>query len=597
MIATQYKTIIPASPIYRLSLQSEPSILLENPCSRRSDYDSSSNRFSHPPIVSPRHSRASKMSSSDTLRPPTPPGMQRGHISSPTADDSHATIEALSSEDDSTPAISVQGSNGSRTSSHGSVDEPHNEHIIHLSSIEQVMPRAYIRVCLAYRVPSEEHLQLAIERLRMRVRKIVDAKPYLSGHVTDVKLPNQEVGRAEIRFTTHGYLKYPTVEVRTLLNSDGSQIDYDELDQAGLPPSRLRPEDVSALLPNVDPSILAPVFRIQANLVKGGLIVSIYLHHCISDGTGLDLITTGGILNDENTFYRPEPSDPESTLEHKLKVFARQKTRIRQELSYVPPDLPNHRNLKGRRLDGPATPGNAPGRGCVVMISSQKISSLLDRCNNMDSCCQTPAHTKNSLLMAMLWRHMTRARRPSIAQNTNVKTSSLLIPVDIRRKLQRPLLPSYFGAAVDSAKAELTLDALTASTGMSLREVSLAIRESVAKVDDLFVREAVALANTTDKMVDVTDLQASCMDRATGADMYITSWLRLKTYASDLGMGLGGPDWVRKPWSRDPGSCIILPQKSENPDYYEVVVQMTEKDMERLLGDEEFMDFVVRVID
>lgn len=537
------------------------------------------------------------MSSSDTLRASTPVEAQGRKIPSLAADDHHAIIEALSSEDDSTPTISIQGSNGSRTSSHGSVDEPQSEHIVHLSSIEQVMPRAYIRVCLAYRVPSEEHLQLAVERLRMRVRKIVDAKPYLSGHVSDVKLPDQEVGRAEIRFTTHGYLKYPTVEVRTLLNSDGSQIDYDELDREGLPPSRLRPEDVSALLPNVDPSVLAPVFRIQANLVKGGLIVSIYLHHCISDGTGLDLITTGGVMNDENTFHRPDPSDTGFTLEHKLKVFARQKTRIRQELSYVPPDLPNTRSLRGRRLDGLAKPANAPGRGCVVMISSQKISSLLDKCNNTDSCCQPPAHTKNSLLMAMLWRHMTRARRPSIEHNTNVKTSSLLIPVDIRRKLERPLLPSYFGAAVDSAKAELDLDALTESNGMSLCEVSLKIRDSIARVDDSFVREAIALANTTDKMVDVTDLQASCMDRATGADMYITSWLRLKTYASDLGMGLGGPDWVRKPWSRDPGSCIILPQKSENPDYYEVVVQMTEKDMGRLLGDEEFMDFVVRVID
>lgn len=536
------------------------------------------------------------MSSTDTLRPHSPAMAQGCKISSLTVDP-HAIQEAFSSEDDSTPAISIQGSNGSRTSSHGSVDEPQSEHIVHLSSIEQVMPRAYIRVCLAYRVPSEEHLQSAIERLRTRVRKIVDAKPYLSGHVTDVKLPNQEVGRAEIRFTTHGYLKYPAVEVRTLLNSDGSQIEYDELDREGLPPSRLRPEDVSALLPNVDPSILAPVFRIQANIVKGGLIVSIYLHHCISDGTGLDLITTGDVMNDENTFHRPDPSDTGPSLEHELKVFALYKTKIRQELSYVPSDLPNTRNLRGRLLDGPVRPMNAPGRGCVVMISSHKISSLLDQYNEMDARDQSPTHTKNSLLMAMLWRHMTRARRPSIEHNTNVKTSSLLIPVDVRRKLQRPLLPSYFGAAVDSAKAELALDALTESDGMSLREVSHTVRESIAKVDDSFVREAIALANSGDRRIDVTDLQASCMDRATGADMYITSWLRLRTYASDLGMGLGGPDWVRKPWSRDPGSCIILPQKSENPDYYEVVVQMTKMDMERLLGDQEFMDFVVRVID
>lgn len=536
------------------------------------------------------------MSTSSTLPLPSTIPAQRSDISSLTVD--ATTIpETFLSEDDHTPSTSIQGSNKSRASSHGSIHEPRNDYVIRLSSIEQLMPRAYIRVCLAYRVPSDESTHMAIEKLRTQVRKIVDAKPYLSGYVTDVRLPDQEIGRAEIRFTTCDYLKYPVVEKKTLLNSDGSVIDYDDLDREGLPPSCLRPEDVSALPPNVDPSDLAPVFRIQANIVKGGLIVSIYLHHCISDGTGLDLLTTGDVLQDDNTFRRPDPSDTSSKLEDKLKIFAEQMTKIRQGLSNVPPNLPITRNLRGRRLDGTVLPTNKPGRGCVVMISSPKISSLLSEFNNMSNAEEQSSHTTNSLLMALLWRHMTRARRPSIQHNSNVKTSSLLIPVNIRQKLQEPLFDSYFGAAVDSAKAELDLDALTTETGMTLREVSLAIRESIARVDDSFIREAINLANTHDKMTDVTDMQASCMDRATGADMYITSWLRLRTYASDLGMGLGGPDWVRKPWSRDPGSCIILPRKSDDPEYYEVVVQMTEMDMERLLGDQEFMSFVTRVID
>lgn len=533
---------------------------------------------------------------SGTTPPSAPVPVQETNLS-PMTLNPNTIPDTFLSEDDSTSCMSIQGSNKSRASSHGSVDETQSDLIIRLSSIEQLMPRAYIRVCLAYRVPNEQSLHLALERLRTRVRQIVDAKPYLAGSVTDVRLADQEIGRAEIRFTTRDYLNYPAVEVKTLLNSDGSHVDYNELDRDALPPSCLRPEDVSALPPNVDPSDLAPVFRIQANIVKGGLIVSIYLHHCISDGTGLDLLTTGDLLEDDNTFYRPAPSDTQSKLEDQLKIFAEQMTKVRQGLSVTPSTLPNTRNLRGRRLDGPVLPTNKPGRGCVVMISSRKISSLLDEFNGADTLGKQSVHTTNSLLMALLWRHMSRARRPSIEHNTNVKTSSLLIPVNIRRKMREPLSDSYFGAAVDSAKAELSLDDLTTTSGKSLRDVSATIRESISRVNDSFVREAITLANTHDKMTDVTDLQASCMDRATGADMYITSWLRLRTYASDLGMGLGGPDWVRKPWSRDPGSCIILPQKSDTPAYYEVVVQMTEMDMERLLGDQEFMGFVERVVD
>jgi hypothetical protein len=86
------------------------------------------------------------------------------------------------------------------------------------------------------------------------------------------------------------------------------------------------------------------------------------------------------------------------------------------------------------------------------------------------------------------------------------------------------------------------------------------------------------------------------MDRAKGADIYVTSWEKLKCYEATFALGLGRPDWVRKPWSKDPGSCIVLPY-DDRKDNLEVVVQMTEADMERLLENSEFMDYVVRVVD
>ncbi|KAK5947166.1 hypothetical protein PMZ80_001313 [Knufia obscura] len=511
----------------------------------------------------------------------------------------HAVSEHPSSEDEATPLSSVLGNNGSRTSSHSSVGVLQTEHVIQLSSIEHCMPRAYIRICFAYRVPSEDHLEKAKANLRAFVKKTVDAKPYLAGEVMDVKVPGQQTGRAEIRFTTDGYLNYPVVEVQTLLNSDGTPIEYDELDEAGLPPSRLRPEEVSALPPNVDPQKSSPVLRVRANIVKGGLIVSFYLHHCISDGTGFDLLTSGDLLDDGYTFCAPpESSDLDvSALDDRLKCFAQRKTIIREKLSTAPADLQLTRQIKARHLDQPAMPTNPPGRGCVMMISASKVSALIDRFNGNDTLKSPLCHTTNSVLMALLWRHMTCARRPSIQHNQDVKTSTLLIPVNVRKRLREALPEGYFGAAVDSGRAELDLNALTDLTKMSLDRISHTIRQAVVDVDDSYVRQMIAFANSADTNTDVHDIQASNMDRVTGADMYITSWLTLRSYQHDLGMGIGGPDWVRKPWSRDPGSCIILPRRSPTPEYYEVVVQMTEADMGRLLDDKEFMDYVTRVID
>lgn len=190
---------------------------------------------------------------------------------------------------------------------------------------------------------------------------------------------------------------------------------------------------------------------------------------------------------------------------------------------------------------------------------------------------------------------MTVARKPSV-RGTGVCTSKLFTPVNIRNKIDPPLSESYFGAAVDFATTEMSLDHLTLydpSCPSVLVETALAIRKAIAKVDESYIRQAIALARDPNPNIDVRDLMGSNMNRTTGADMYITSWEKLDLYDATLELGLGRPDWVRKPWSRDPGSCIVLPNDKRKP-YTEVLIQMTEADILRLLADDIFMDYVVR---
>jgi Transferase family len=193
---------------------------------------------------------------------------------------------------------------------------------------------------------------------------------------------------------------------------------------------------------------------------------------------------------------------------------------------------------------------------------------------------------------------MTKARLPSI-RDPAITKSKLLIPVNIRKKLKEPISESYLGAAVDFATAELSISALSASGAdnpSALAETALVIRRAIENVDEAYIRQAIALSLVKDPNIDVRDLMASNMNRTEGADMYITSWERLGLYDATLGMGLGRPDWVRKPWSKDPGSCVIMPSDDRKP-YMEVLVQMTESDMERLLADEVFISYVIRTSD
>lgn len=193
---------------------------------------------------------------------------------------------------------------------------------------------------------------------------------------------------------------------------------------------------------------------------------------------------------------------------------------------------------------------------------------------------------------------MTCARAPSLDPSSATTTSKLFTPVNIRNKFDPPLSDSYFGAAVDFATTTAPISTLTTCplTISQLAATALLIRHSIMAVNEPYIRQAIALARDPDPAIDVRDLMGSNMDRTHGADMYITSWQKLDLYGAEMELGLGKPDWVRKPWSKDPGSCIVLPDDGRKP-WTEVLVQMTEEDMGRLLVDEQFMGFVLRWVE
>ncbi|KIW52868.1 hypothetical protein PV05_08481 [Exophiala xenobiotica] len=469
-------------------------------------------------------------------------------------------------------------------------------HVIHLSSIEHCMPRSYIRICLAYRLPNKEMLPSVVSRLNHFVRKTVDAKPYLSGYVVSTQEPSKHVGGVEIHFSDRDYVEYPKVNIRHL-TCDEVPYSYEELNEKGLPPSLIKPELVSALAESADEE-RAPVFRVQANVVEGGLIVSLYLHHCISDGTGVGLLISGSVLKDHSRFERHLDGQGYQTpsLSMRLDTFAHQKSVVRQELSYSCPNQINDRELQCKTFK-PASEVNGcariQGRGCVISIPLAGLAKLKEA---LEAHAGDSFISQNDALQALLWHSMTRARIPSLSADASVKESKLLMPVNIRNKLKKPLSEFYFGAAIDFASAKMPLLHLDCSSDTALATSALAIRRAIAAVNEPYIRQAIALARYADPNTDVRDLQASNMDRSKGADMYVTSWEKLPCYEATFEMGLGPPDWVRKPWSRDPGSCIVLPQ-DERKDYLEVVIQMTEDDMARLLEDQEFMKYVSRVIE
>ena len=467
------------------------------------------------------------------------------------------------------------------------------------------MPRAYIRICLAYRVPTEEAETRALAKLKFFVRKIVDAKPYLAGWVVPAQDHGPQEGKMEVRFTLEDLDNFPTLQIRRLTHEE-VPFTYDELDRAGLPPSVIKPDLVSALPESADEN-RAPVFRVQANLVDGGLIVSFYLHHCISDGTGMGLLISGAILNDNCTFQRDLDPGPFTApeLSSRLSAFAKRQTCLRSALSWSDPNRVSDRQIQYRlttQVEQKVARNTPPGRGCVFAFLDETLLEIQE--SFVQEMVKSPGYfyvTKTDVIQTLLWHYMTSARIPSLLPENSITHSKLLTPVNLRNRMENNgkdtvIDDNYFGSAVDFASAQLSLEHLQKRDHTSMTVTAHAIHNAIEKVDATYVRAAIAISNSTDPTVDVRDLQASNMNRTTGADMYITSWERMNLYSAELDLDLGKPDWVRKPWSKDPGSCIILPRNPEKA-IVEVVIQMTEDDMARLLADKDFMAMVSRVIE
>ena len=503
-------------------------------------------------------------------------------------------------------APTMPGSNGWPLSRDPSgVGEPYGQakcdHVIRLSGIEHCMPRSYIRLCLAYPLPDKDKLPEVETRLNEFVRRTIDAKPYLSGSVVAVDTPTNQVGAVEIRFSDKDFLEYPKVIFRHFVPEEVDHLGYEQLCDKSLPPSLIKPDIVSVLKESADDD-WAPVFRMQANVIDGGVIISVYLHHCISDGTGAGLLVSGSLLHDEFQFdpHLDGGEHDTPTLSHRLEAFAERETHVRNELSLASFNQITNRHLKWKIVTSPNQANQVVkplGRGCVFRFPLDKLAELKARLESQaDFDGLDGFMTRNDVLMALVWHSMTKARKPSLDKTRRITTSRLNIPVNIRKNLKRPLSVSYFGAAVDFASAEMPIDHLIDPCDAFMSKTALAVRKAIKSVDEPYIRQAIALAMKSSPDIDVRDLQGSNMDRTNGADMYITSWEKLPLYDADFDMGLGKPDWVRKPWSRDPGSCIVLPIDERKP-FYEVVIQMAVADMARLLEDKAFRQYATSWIE
>lgn len=399
---------------------------------------------------------------------------------------------------------------------------------------------------------------------------------------------NQQRGHLEVHVTLQDIENFePTFKT---FNKDECY-SYSQLSKAGMPPSQFIGPAFTPLPDIPDPNGGARVLAVQGTFIPGGVIVSIYLHHSVCGVQGLTALMRCMSISEEVL-----PSLAPMTM-NALRQEAWQQSSVRDRLSG---SRGTQANMYDHPVYNPIVPSAdgtlavRPKTGCKVLaFSLEKLDFTRDFANDhflhIDEN-PTIRLSRFQCLIGILWKALTRARWPQGVAKDG-QTSALVIPIDIRTRMETVLDLAFYGNSDMFAYATSTVSQLGLPFDVStIGRTSDLVRTSFVGLTEAKIRSAIAIINERE---DVRSVNRPCVDFE--SDVFMTNWADVPVGGeSTLGLGLGPAEWTRK-LSREPAGydCVLLPLGSETA--WEVVVQLPDPDMMRLLEDPGLKPFLLRV--
>lgn len=169
------------------------------------------------------------------------------------------------------------------------------------------------------------------------------------------------------------------------------------------------------------------------------------------------------------------------------------------------------------------------------------------------------------------------------------QTSSLVTPVNFRKRLDSPIDATYFGNAILDSFATQPIQALSVPlTPQGIEDAARAVTVATSSMFEGKVRSTIAAISEAD---DVTKVQMKGIRLAN--DVAIWSWADLDLEKATLGLELGAAGWARQMGqSVDTFVGCIVHTKREQAGLWDVMVQLPLETVQRLRLDPGFMRFV-----
>jgi hypothetical protein len=358
-----------------------------------------------------------------------------------------------------------------------------------LPPLDQVEGRFIVPPILVFRIDLPDAQDSIVQDLQDGLANTIEEMPFIAAHVVP---DNKERGTIQLEIGDDAGVWF---HVKELPELDFEALEKRQFAPAALSVTNLMPE------PRQHDWDRSPVLTIQATFITGGLLVvtvtfirsnhHFFLiapqvfnsHHSVMDGRGMSIFgkTWGkNVSAVSQGRLVPEALKPESL--DRTHAFGNGSCCM--QLSEFPNYRISKRGLRSsrqRELLDAILAGDLSHPALQVLqqlhlsywnIPQAALQAIKQAAR--PSVANAPVLTDSAIISALLWRHVTRARKLS---SQGVESTCLVNVVNVCRRLEPPLPLDYPGNAL--AHAKTTAKSADVEAGMPLYELAKQVSESI----------------------------------------------------------------------------------------------------------------------
>ena len=399
--------------------------------------------------------------------------------------------------------------------------ESPNREIPTLTPLEQIGPRGYLRYTFPIALPENYDLDETLKILRAGWKATQQRIPELACEV--VPDPEAKQGSSmklqKIREGDYEYLISKDLRDPSLFPQS-----YVELKSKGFPLSAFKEDVIARRVTWPPPGERLPVASMQANFIRGGLILNCCFFHMMGDGKSFSNWTQ--VWADECRRTQGEELENPFVLDDEVYTDRQKVMKSSGRKAGRPEDHPEVIVL-------PFTPTGAPPNllaknhsAQVFYLSAESRAALKEEASPKNATEPTDQAyiSTNDALSALIWRAVMRAQFPLDKLEGN-PTSVYNIALDSRLRTDPPVHPKTMGCFLTWMAASMGIRDMLEKH--NLADMAVAIRKSLNKVDKSWVDEVTTLI---ENLEDVTRVVPTAFTDLPGTHCAQTSWANFTLY-------------------------------------------------------------------